>query len=104
LGISLGERAAENGEILGEDVRGAPVDETVAGDETVAVDDLRVHAEIAAMMADELIGFLKGAGVEEEIDALTRRHFAFLVLARAALFTASRFGRGVAAREFLHAI
>jgi hypothetical protein len=56
------------------------------------------------MMADELIGFLKGAGVEEEIDALTRRHFAFLVLARAALFTASRFGRGVAACEFLHPV
>jgi hypothetical protein len=80
------------------------VDEPVAGDETVAVNDLSIHAEVAAMVAHEFVGFLERAFVEEQVDARARREFPFLELAGAALFTASGLGRGVARVEFLDAV
>ena len=100
LGVGLRERSAEDREILREDVGRAAVDQAVAGDEAVAVDHLFVHAEVVAAMADQLVGFLEGAFVEQQVDALARGELAFGVLARAALLATARFGGGVAALQF----
>ena len=51
-------------------------------------------------MGDELVGLFESAFVEQEFNALPRRHFALLVLARPAFFTSARFGKGVAALQF----
>ncbi len=80
------------------------MDQAAAGDEAVAVDHLFVHAEVMAAVAHQLVGFLEGPLVEQKIDALASVEFTFLVLARPALLSASSFGRGVAAAEFLQAV
>ena len=51
-------------------------------------------------MDDQLVGLLEGALVEQELDALARRHLALLVLARPALFAAAGLSEGVAAFQF----
>jgi hypothetical protein len=61
---------------------------------------LFVHAEVVALVADQLIGFLESGFVEQQVDAFARGEFSFSVLARAALFSTARFGGGVAALEF----
>ena len=76
------------------------MNQTVAGDEAIAIDDFFIHAEIAGTVADELVQFFKRAFVEEEVDTLTRGEFAFFVLARTALFAAPRFGVRVTAANF----
>ena len=102
--LALGERAAEDGEVLREDVDQAAVDAAVAGDEAVAGDDLLVHAEIAAAVGDQLVEFLEGAFVEQQLDALAGGELAFLVLARAALRPAALLGGRVAAAQFVEAV
>src|SRR5579863_2629997 len=99
-GVRFGERAAEHGEILGEDVDQAALDAAIAGDEAVAVDFLFGHAEIVAAVGDELVGLFEGAVVEQELDALAGRHFSFFVLALAALGSAAVFGELVAFLQF----
>ena len=85
-GVGFGERAAEDGEVLGEDEDEAAFDAAVAGDEAVAEDFLLVHAEVGAAVGDQLVGLFEGAFVEQELDALAGRHLALLVLrARGAL-------------------
>ena len=80
LRVGLGQRAAEDREILREDVDRPSVDQAVAGDEAVAIDDLLVHAEIAAAVAHQLVELFEGAFVEQQVDALARGEFAFGVL------------------------
>ena len=80
------------------------MDQAVAGDEAVAVDDLLVHAEVVAVVADQLVGFLEGAFVEQQVDAFARGEFAFGVLAGAALVSTARFGGRVAALQFFHPV
>ena len=79
------------------------MDQALAGDEAVAVDDLILHAEIARAMAHQLVHFLEGAFVEQQIDALARGKFPFLMLPRAALLAPPRFGGGMAAAQFFEA-
>jgi hypothetical protein len=104
LCVGFRERAAEDGEVLREDVDEATVDVAVAGDEAVAGDDLLIHAEVAAAMGDELVEFLEGAFVEEQFDALAGGELAFFVLAVAAVFATALFGRGVAAAQLLELV
>ena len=104
LRVGFGKRAAEDGEILREDVGEAAVDAAVAGDEAIAGDDLLVHAEIAAAVLDELVDFFEGAFVEQQFDAFAGGEFAFFVLALAAFGTSAFFGGGVAAAEFFEAV
>ena len=96
-GVGFGERAAEDGEVLGEDEDEAALDASVAGDEAVAEELLLVHAEVVAAVGDELVGLFEGALVEEELDALAGGHFALLVLRGAAGFASAGLGEGVAA-------
>ena len=89
LRVGFGERAAEDREVLREDVDQAAVDAAVAGDEAIAGDDLLVHAEIAAAVGDQLVDLFEGAFVEQQFDALAGGEFALLVLARAAFGSAA---------------
>ena len=98
--IRFGKRAAEDGEVLREDIDEPAFDAAVAGDEAVAVRFLLGHAEVGAAVGDEFVGLFEGAFVEQELDALPRRHFAFLVLALAALRASSVFGELVALLQF----
>ncbi len=78
------------------------MDEAPAGDEAIAVHDLLVHAEIAAAVADELVELLEGALIKQKLDALARRHFAFGVLALAALRPAPRLRRPAPLPQLVH--
>ena len=100
-GVRLRERAAEDGEVLREDVDQAPVDVSVAGDEAVARGALRFHAEVVRLVADELVEFLEGAFIEQQVDALAGAELAFLVLAGVALRASAGFGFGVALAKLL---
>jgi hypothetical protein len=75
----------------------------VAGDETVAGNELGFHAEVGCAGGDELAGFLECAFVEEEIDALAGREFAGLFFAGAAFGAAAGFGLSVALGELAEA-
>ena len=58
-GVGAGERAAEDGEVLGEDEDRPAVDPAVAGDDPVAVDSPLLHAEVPALVEDQLVHFLE---------------------------------------------
>src|SRR6185437_4553765 len=85
LGMGLGERAAEDGEILAEDEDEAAVDRAIAGDDAIARYLLLGHAEIRRAMLDEHVPFLEAAGIEQHVEPLARRQLALAVLRRYAL-------------------
>src|SRR5262249_30100407 len=99
--VALGQRTAEDREVLREDVYQAAIDAAVSGHETIARDHLFVHAEVAALMRYELVQLFERVGVEQQIDALPRREFVFPVLARAALLASAFLGRALSPPEFL---
>ena len=102
--IRLREGAAEDGEVLREDVGGPAVNKAVAGDEAVAVDHLFGHAEIAAAVADQFVELLKSPFVEQESDTFSGGERSFFVLAGFAFFFTSCIGISVAAAEFGKAV
>ena len=87
--VGLGERAAENREVLREHVSQAAVDVTPTGDEAIAGNDLLLHAEIAAVMGDQLVQLFERSFVEQQLDAFPRGKLTFLVLPLFARFTAT---------------
>src|SRR6185312_9662040 len=101
-GIGLRERPAKNCKILRENKRQAAFNSAIAGDKAVAVDLLRgcTHSEVSAAVRDHLVEFLKRTLVKKEFNPFTGRHFAFLMLACATLFTAARLGQAVSALQF----
>ena len=80
---------AEDREILGEEVDDAAIDLAIAGDDTVARDPLRLHAEVGAAMRDEPVELDERAGVEKLLDPLARRVLAGGVLSVDAGLTAA---------------
>ena len=76
----LAEAAAEDGEVLGEDEDRAAFDRPVAGDDGVAPGPFLLHLEVVGAVADEGVELLEGAGVEQLLDPLARRHLALRVL------------------------
>ena len=98
-GVRLGQRSAEDGEVLREGEHLAAVDQPVAGDDAVARDDLVVHAEIAAAVGDELVDLLERARVEQQLDALARGQLAGGVLAVEPILRRRRARRGVRGRQ-----
>ena len=91
-GIGFGERAAEHREVLREDVNQAALDAAIARDEPVAINLLLGHPEIIAAVCDQFVRLFERAFVEQELNALARRHLAFFMLAFAPLRAASVFG------------
>ena len=55
LGVRLAQRAAEDGEVLREDVDEAAVDAAVAGDDAVAVELLLLETEVGRAVRDEAV-------------------------------------------------
>ena len=98
-GVGFGERAAEDGEVLREDVYQAAVDAAIAGDEAVAGRALRFHAEIVGVVADEFVELFEGAFVEQQVDAFAGAELALLVFALAALGAAAGFGFALSLRS-----
>ena len=100
------ERAAEHGEILGEDVDHPAIDGAPAGDDAVAREFVLLHAEIDAAVLDIHVELLEGAVVEEELKPLPGRELAALVLRLDAPLTAAVAGPGPANfklfQDFLH--
>jgi hypothetical protein len=89
-GVRLGERTAEHREVLRERIDGASSDAAMARDDAVSGNQLFAHPEVAAAVSDELVDFLEGAGVEQEVDALARGELAGFVLPAAALVAAAQ--------------
>ena len=79
-GMGVGQRAAEDGEVLGEDEDDAAVDGPPAGDDPVAGDLLFGHAEVDGAVLDEHVELLEGALVQQQVQALPRRELALGVL------------------------
>ena len=101
LGMGLRQRAAEDGEILGEDEDQAAVDRAPAGDHAVAGELLLGHAEIDRAVLDEDAVFLERALVEQRLDAFAGGELAALVLGRDALLAAAEMGLGPAPGQFV---
>ena len=80
LRMRLAERAAEHGEVLGEQIDRAAVDRAPAGDHAVAGDLGLLHAEVGGAVLDEHVELLERALVEQQFDALARGQLAALVL------------------------
>jgi hypothetical protein len=87
--MGLGQGAAEDGKILGEDIDQPPVDRAPASDDTVAGNFLALHAEFRAAMLHEHVEFLEGAFIEEQIEAFPRSELAARVLGIDALLSAA---------------
>ena len=81
LGVRLGERAAEDREVLRKDVDRPAVDGAVAGHHAVAHEPLLFQAEIVAAVRDEHVELAEAAFVEHEVQPLARRQLAGRVLA-----------------------
>src|SRR5690606_19409985 len=80
LGMRLGERSAEDGEVLAEDEDEPAVDRAVAGHHAVARYAALGHAELGRAMLDEHVPFLEGTGIEQNLEALACGELAFRVL------------------------
>ena len=78
--MGFGQRAAEHGEILAEDIDHAAIDRAPAGDDAIAGDLGAVHAEIGAAVGDEHVVFLERAFVEQDVEALARGQLALGML------------------------
>ena len=92
LRVRLRERAAEHGEVLGEQINRAAVDRAPAGDDAVAGDLGLLHAEVVGAVLDEHVELLERALVEQQFDALARGQFAALVLGLDARLAAAETG------------
>ena len=80
VGMGAAEAAAEDGEILGEDVDEAAIDGALAGDDAVTGDFLVLHAEIGATMFHEHVEFFETVLVEQDGHAFAGGQFALFVL------------------------
>ena len=78
----LAEAAAEDGEVLGEDEDGAAVDRAVAGDDGVAPGPFRRQPNSPAVVPDEGVELLEGAGVEQFVEPLAGGHLALAAVDR----------------------
>ena len=80
LAVDLAQRAAEDGEVLGEHGDRAAVDGAVAGDHAVAVRAVVLQAEVGRAVPGELVQLDERALVEQQFDPLTGRQLALGVL------------------------
>ena len=101
LRVRFGQRAAEDGEVLGEHVGLAAVDRAPAGHHAVARGALRRHAEVGGAVRDEHVELLERALVEQQLDPFARGQLALLVLRRDALLSAAEASGGAAGFELV---
>ena len=101
LGMRFRQRAAEHGEILGEEEDRPAVDRAPAGDDAVAGDLALLHAEIGRAVLDVHVELLERAFVEEHLDALARGQLAARMLGVDARLAAAGPRDVAAALQFL---
>jgi hypothetical protein len=94
--MRAGQGAAEDGEILGEDIDQTAADGAAARDHAVAGDALVLHAELGRAVLDEHVGFLERALVQQNVDAFAGGQLALAVLAGDAFLAAAEAGAGAA--------
>ena len=70
LGVGLGERSAEDREVLAEDEREPAVDRAMAGHDAVAEETLVLGLEFARPLGDERVELDERARVEQQLEAL----------------------------------
>ena len=99
--MGLRQRAAEHGEVFREHENLAAVDGAPAGHHAVARHFRLLHAEFDRTMLDEHVELFERAFVEQNLDALTSRQLAALVLGFDALLaTATLCGRPPGVERF----
>ena len=99
LGVRLGQRSAENREVLAEHENEPAVDRAVTGDDAVAQVALAVETEVGRAMSHERVELDERIRVEQQLQALARRQLAaFVLLLDALLAAAERDSRRAAAR------
>src|SRR5205085_10316360 len=59
LRVGLRKRSTENREVLGKYKDVAAMDEAIAGDETIAIDDVLLDPEVVGAMPNQLVQFFK---------------------------------------------
>lgn len=79
-GIGFRQCTAEDSEILGESEDDTAVDPAISSDYAISRNTLSVEAKILGAVDDQLIEFLKGAGVQEKVEALPGEEFSLGVL------------------------
>ena len=84
------ERAAEDGEVLGEDADRPAEDRAVAGHDRVAPGAVLAHPELDLAVAHEAVELDERARVEQLLDPLAREQLAALVLLRGRLLARRR--------------
>jgi hypothetical protein len=104
LGVGLGERAAEHGEVLGKHVDETAIDAAKARDEAVASGAVLLSAEIHATVADKLVELFKSAFIEKQMNAFAGGKLTSLVLALAAFRAATGLGFRGHSPQLLHAV
>src|SRR3546814_16130507 len=95
--MAFRQRAAEDGEVLAEDIDEAAVDRPRSGDDAVAGDLLLLHPELDAIMHDIGVELLERAFVEQHVEPFARRDFALRMLHIDALLPDPRYYCGAAA-------
>ena len=98
--MALRQRAAEDGEILAEDIDQPAVDRARPGDHAVAGDLLVLHADIDAVVFDIGVEFLETAFVEQNVEPFARSQLALGVLRVDPLLPAAHLGGIAAAFHF----
>src|SRR5205085_2498394 len=93
--IGFAQRAAEDGEILRENINETAVDSAISGDYAIARVLLLLHSEIEAAMRDESVEFFERILVEQQGDTLARCQLPFCLLAIEPLFAAAKLGRAI---------
>jgi len=86
--VDAAEAAAENGEVLAENVDQATINRAPAGDDAIAQNLLLVHAEIRLAVDHQRVDLAERAFVEQQLDALAGGQLA-LGLARGQLVLAA---------------
>ena len=98
--MAFRQRAAEDGEILAEDINQPPIDRARSGDHAVARDLLVLHAEIDAVMFDIGVEFFEAAFIEQDVEPFARGQLALGVLRVDPLLPAAHLGGIAAAFHF----
>ena len=104
LGEGLGERPAEDREILGEHVHQAAIHPAVAGHHPVTQNLLLLEPEVGAAVRDEPVQLDEGPRVEQQIQPFPRRELPLLVLLRQPVRPAALLGERLLVMQLIEEI